>query len=376
MLRLPLAMAAERGPCPNCTREIIAPDPVRGIGAHEAPLPPPPEVIEPFQPFRESPPVEAEKPAVIAVDVPVREIPRPPVKPRRAVLVLSSLLSGVVALALGFVLGMRVPRKSTPVQAVIAPVQPKTPAEPHPPVPEPEPIQVKPIIEEAPDEPPKVEAKPEPTQVAAAAEAALRAFLQAPDWASRSAHVLFPEKVRPAMEAYSRVASDGPTPCNSISVKQTQVDEKTGYTLFIFFVATDAFPSGIPAAVQETAGGWQVDWQAFVEFRDRLFQKFADGPVDQTGRFHLIVSQPPPERAAKTENEHFVSVLLNAPLDRAPQLAFVKKASADFTSLQAATTGGGFFTPVLEVVKRKTTDGKTYLEVLRVVATDWIPREP
>jgi hypothetical protein len=119
-----------------------------------------------------------------------------------------------------------------------------------------------------------------------------------------------------------------------------------------------------------------VDWQTFVEFRDQLFQKFADGPPDQTGRFHLIVSQPTPERAANTGNEHFVSVVLNAPLSLTPHLAFVKRASEASATLQAATTSGGFFTPVLEVAKRKTPDGKTYLEVLRVVASDWSPKEP
>lgn len=177
------------------------------------------------------------------------------------------------------------------------------------------------------------------------------------------------------MEAYSHDAPDGPTPFTSIAVKQTQIDEKSGNTLFIFFVSTETFPSGIPVAVQETPGGWLVDWQAFVEFRDQLFQKFADGPADKSGRFHLIVSPPPPERAANTENEHFVSFLLNAPLNKTPQIAFVKKTSEVFATFQSATASGGFFTPVLEVAKRKTADGKSYLEVLGVMATDWKPRK-
>lgn len=375
-LRLPLVMAAARGPCPNCTREIVAPDPGRGSGAYEVSLSPPPEVIEPFRPFDGPPllaPVEPE-----SATVPVRKNPQPSGKPLRTVL-LCCLLSGMLALVLGFVLGVQVTRKPPPPPPDIAPVRPTIPAEPAPPGSEPVQIRGKPIIGEATVEPPKVESKPEskpePTQVAAAAEATLRAFLQAPDWASRSAYVLFPEKMRPAMEAYSRETPDGPTRFDSIAVKQTQIDEKTGYTLFIFFVSTDAYPGGIPVAVQETAGGWLVDWRAFVEFRDQLFQIFADGPVDQTGRFHLIASPPPPERAAKTENEHFISVMLNAPLNPTPRIAFVKKATEAFNTFQTATAGGGFFTPVLEVTKRKTTDGKTYLEVLRVVATDWIPKE-
>lgn len=353
-LRLPLTMAAERGPCPKCNREIIAPDPARGVGAREAPLPPPPKAIEPSRPVSEKPPT---------------------VKSQRAVLVLSCLFCGVVALALGFVLGVQTTKRSMSLQPATTPAeptQPEPPLEPDPPEPEPIPFHVKPTVEEAPIKPPVIE----PTPDAAAAEAALKAFLEAPDWASRSAHVLFPETTRAAMKAYSRESPDGPTPFKSISVKQTQIDEKTGYTLFIFLVSTEAYPSGIPVPIQETKGGWRVDWQTFVEFRDQLFHKFTNGPAQKTGRFHLIVSPAPPAPSAKPGNEHFISVQLNAPLNGTPQLAFVKRASGTFASLRATTTDAGFFMPVLEVAKRKTPDGKTYLEVLRVVATDWIPRVP
>ncbi|MEY3897176.1 MAG: hypothetical protein RLZZ214_2697 [Verrucomicrobiota bacterium] len=368
LLRLPLAMASKRGPCPNCQREIMAPDPSRGIGAYEIPEAPPPREIEPFRPFADPLPEpvaveEEEAPAPQVVQLPVCE------KPQRAVLVLSCLLTAAVALALGFALGvcskeffMRVPTAAEQVRPNPPPAEVKAP--------EPIPVRVKTVIEE----PPATEKPQEPATVAAAAEAALRAFLVAPDWASRSAYVLFPEKVRGAMEAYSREVPDGPTPFTAIAVKQTQIDEKSGHTLFIFFVSTEAFPTGIPVAVQETPGGWLVDWQSFVEFRDQLFQKFVDGPADKTRRFHLIVSPPPAERAANTENEHFVSYLLNAPLNQKPQIAFVKKASEVFETFQTATASGGFFTPVLEVAKRQTADGKNYLEVLGVPATDWLPR--
>lgn len=370
-LRLPLAMASERGPCPHCRREIMAPDPRKGIGAFEIPERPPSMEIEPFRSFVESPtpsaPVREESP-------PVQDVAKvsDSAKPQIAVLVLSCLLSAVVALAVGFSLGIlaaEIFRRDPPMTPPVKSVAQTAPPEVKAPEVEPIPLRVKPMIEEPPQE------KPEPTKVSAAAEAALRAFLDAPDWASRSAHVLFPERVSSAMEAYSHEVPDGPTPFKSISVKQCQIDEKTGNTLYVFFVSTEAYPTGIPVAVQETEGGWLVDWQSFVEFRDQLFQQFADGPADKTGRFHLIVSTPPPERAANTENEHFVSFLLNAPLNKDPQIAFVKKSSDVCKTFQQTTSDEGFFTPFLEVEKRKTADGQSYLEVTRVLATDWLPRE-
>jgi hypothetical protein len=235
-------------------------------------------------------------------------------------------------------------------------------------------VRVKPFIE-PPVEEPKPEQKPEPANVSAAAEATLQAFLEAPDWAARSAYVLFPEKVRGEMEAYSRVVPDGPTPFRSISVKQSHLDEKTGNTLFVFFVKTEKFPDGIPVAIQETTNGWLVDWKAFVEFRDGLFQKFVTGPTDQTSRFHLIVSRLPPERAAKNDNEHFASFLLRSPLDPTPQTAYVKKSSGIFATFQAATDGDTPFAPILEITKSTTSDGKGYLQVVNLISTDWLPKE-
>jgi hypothetical protein len=366
ILRLPLAMAAARGPCPQCSHEITAPDPARGLGAFEVPVPKDLEWIEPLP----EPPLEMMPPVPHALS---------PAAPRLwgRPLLLACLVTGMVAFAIGYLFGTRVGREWPPPAAVVAPV---ARAEEPPPLPTPITIRVKPIIEKAPlealEKKPVAKPKEESKQVAATAEATLRAFLEAPDWATRSAYVLFPEKTRAAMEAYSHEAPDGPTAFTSITAKQTQIDETTGYTLLIFFVATQAFPSGIPTAVQETADGWLVDWYAFVEFRDQLFQKFMDGPADQTGRFHLIVSQPPPGSKVNRSNEHFMSVVVNAPLNPTPQVAYVKNASEASTTLRAATPEDEFFTPVLEVVKRVTADGKTFLEVLQVVVSNWSPQEP
>ena len=373
MLRLPLALAAQQGPCPNCDRKIVAPDPARGIAAFELPVPPPPKAIEPFQAFAESPPVVPSEP--VRVTAPQQAVMPVAAKPQRAILVLSCLLTAALALAAGFALGIfsnqRFMELPPLAPLVIRPPKTEAPvAVTKPPEALPVPEPVKPVIEAV-----KIEKPEPPIKVSAAAEASLRAFLDAPDWAARNAYVLFPEKVREAMEAYSREVPDGPTVYKSVSVKQSNIDEKTGTTLLIFYVTTEMFPTGIPVAVKETSRGWLIDWQSFVEFRDNQFQQFVAGPADQIGHFHLVVSTPPAERASNTENEHFSSFLLQSPLAAARQLAFVKKPSELFDTFQTATAAGGMFTPVLEVTKHKTVEGQSYLEVTKLIATDWFPRE-
>jgi hypothetical protein len=213
---------------------------------------------------------------------------------------------------------------------------------------------------------------PENIKASAMAETALKAFLDAPDWTTRSAYVLLPEKMRAAMQAYSQESNDGPTPYESISVENSYTDKESGSTLFIFKVTTKQHPQGFPVAVAETKSGWQIDWESFIEFRDDLFKTFVEGPAGKTGRFHLIVSTPPQARATNTENEHFSSFLLDPPLPGRQRMAYVKKTSEIHGRLKQMTEGG-IFTPVLEVAKRTTPDGKSYLEITRIIAEDWLP---
>ncbi len=421
-LRLPLALSGQQGPCPGCQGEIVAPDPYRGVGAKPAEAPPPPPEPEPFKPFAESPPLVPrgqEEPVNLPEPVvqrpvraiedapPPKEIPVPVVRPTSAasqlpIGILACILSALLGLVIGYALGARSVKAApvsqaishietpatvapSPVAAIDVTSQPANPVtgetveiappklEPAPTV-DPAPIAidpVPPVVETVPEEP-NVTA-PEPPKISAAAEASLRAFLEAQDWASRSAHVLSPESVRNAMEAYSHVAPDGPTPFKSIALKDSRIDPTSGSTMFLFFVTTEKFPDGLPVVMKETPNGWLVDWAAFVEFRDDLFEKFAEGPADKSGVFHLIVTKPETNRAANTDNAGFSSVMLASPLSTKNFIAFVNKNSELFNTIKTATDAGLPFSPVLEVAKRKTAGGKPYLEVEKITATNWFP---
>jgi hypothetical protein len=386
-LRLPLHMAARQGPCPLCGREIVAPDPYRGAGAYPAPPAVAAPITDVFTPFAGPPPlaqpapepVQPESAPVAEVEAIPAAVPQAACSSQRAVLVLSILLTAAVSLVAGYLVGARsnwlvakTPFPTLPPQqfekTAATPPPASVPVLVRPPLPPPE---LKPELK--PEPKPEPEKKPEPAKASAAAEAALKAFLDAPDWTTRSAYVLSPDTIRPAMEAYSHKIPDGATSCQSIAVQNSYTDKTTGNTLFIFQVVTESQPSGFPVAVAETATGWQVDWQAFIEFRDDLFKSFADGPAEQTGRFHLMVTAPAARRVANTENEYFTSFLLDPPYPGRQRLAYVRKSSETHATLSAAVSAGTLFAPVLEIAKRTTPDGKTYLEIMKVLASDWLP---
>lgn len=403
LLRLPLAMAASQGPCPVCSKDIVAPDPYRSLGAFEKKAPAP---LETFKPFEDTAPVVGPTPKITpAAENNVRPTPpeesllnvegpkQPvdePLAPQnnhaKTIFVLSCLLTAMGAFVAGYAVGEQ---RSKRKQPLLPPLVMESP-EISPPVaepnrisesPAPPPIEAKPtetaaILVKPKVHPPTAEENRDTLKVSAAAEASLRAFLEAPDWASRNAHVLRPDQVRNSMEAYSKVVPDGPTRFNSIKVEHSQTDKISGNTLFVFKVATEEIPEGIPVAVAETDKGWLIDWQVFVEFRDDQFKKFAEGPSDQTGQFHLIVRQIPPSEDQKSSNEHFASFLLDPPFPGREQIAFVKKDSKAFATLIAGLNPNGIYTPVLEVAKRSAPDGKSFLEITQVMFPDWRPQAP
>lgn len=455
-LRLPLTMAASRGPCPHCDAEIIAPDPYQGIGARLAPIPvlPPPEPPPTFRPFVESPPIvqperrpfkptaallatpphfeaalepkddfvapfsspppspdPTPKPQPIpqpspqpalqrdlqpAPSAPLIQPPPSPqplpgcIAPPMQRLILSCALTAVVCFAAGFIFGTRAPHfplvsLNDPPAPVThkTPQNPITPAEPKP-APVPDPIPVIPPLNTSP--PPKPNPDPTPPPPAptpptteesatAVAEATLKAFLDAPDWSSRASHVLYPETVRPLMEAHAATGNDGPTPFQSIDRKHSSIIEETGDRLFIFEVVTDSIPDGIPVAVMETKQGWRVDWLWFIEFRDNLFKKFTEGPVDQPATHRLIVGTATATEG-EVENEFFASYDIEPPVGGTRRQAYVKKDSKAHEALKQATASGRYCAPTLEVVKRSAPDGRTYLEILRVIAGNWGPIPP
>lgn len=409
-LRIPIESSGQQGPCPVCHHEIVAPDPYTGIGAYLAmatlaPSAPPPSpeelpafadpLPEPAQPAPIVPAAPPEPalpiPAVSTVNqpfpdrlisstplpeaqesgfTPVPQIQDPipaPRKSRKGIIFLALFSTAMLALAAGLFIGNRL--RPDPGSAPFV-IQPK-------PVPKVSPAEAPPVsppaIPTVPEKPPESTPPPEPKKIITAAEATLRAFLEAPDWASRSAYILSPESVRPKMEAYAKDNPDGPTPFESFSVKHSQVDEKSGSTLFVFQVDSPNTAGGIPVAILETSKGWLVDWESFVEFRDDQFKHFTEGPADLKGEFHLIVTAPPQDTAQ--ENENFAGFILSPPLPDRQRTAFVKKSSPAYARLREATENGRVFTPVLEIVKRNAGDKQSYLEIVSIKASDWRPKE-
>lgn len=398
-----------------------APQPVQALEQAKlpepapTPIPPPatqapapfsqePAPTSPFSsPHRDSPPAPTPLPAPPSEPVaPVATSPPGSAKLVRTLWILTCALAALTGLVTGYLLGLRGPRspatdippRTVPPQQ--APATPPSPAEapapetpPADPDPDPDPDPVTPPVEPPPVTPPPVEPPPAteqsatpppaveepPLKVIPAPEAALKAFLAAPDWKSRALHVLHPEETAPKMEAYHTTVPDGPTAYTSLRADASHGDGEKNAQLLSYLIVTDTLPDGFPVALVDTPDGWKVDWEAFVEFRDDHFGRFAAGQGGESGAFHVLVRNTHYFGAAFPGSDQLTAFRLDPPLPDRNHYAFVPTGSDLHKTLAGVTEWGRPFAPVLQLVRKQHGDRKFHLEIESILAPNWRPVE-
>jgi hypothetical protein len=150
----------------------------------------------------------------------------------------------------------------------------------------------------------------------------LKAFLTAPGWAARSAHVIASEQVHQSMAVQASIHGDGPIDTTEISLLQD------GENSHVFLVKTEKIPGGFPVALARTGDGWLVDWRTFSEFFYDRFKAFAAEPSGKPETFHLLVN-----RGEAGADENTATFRLNPPMPGREQLAKVRKDSSAYATL-------------------------------------------
>lgn len=361
----------EPPPVPELLKETAPVAPAETPAAEPAPAD---SKVEP-EPAAAAPDEPTPKSAPDLPDPAPASLPAP--KPRGIGWLIPSLLFSAVFAAVGFQLG-KSHRPSLPVDPPAIPVAPIA-AEP-PPEPEPEPLPPPdPLTPPEPEIPPvPVDPAPAPDPARPTAEATLRAFLEAPDWKTRGERVLDPDVILPALEKYAAQAGDGPFATTSVRFL-----EQTGHT-HLFKVCTPAIPEGFPVAVTETTEGPMIDWESFIGFHDDHFRKFLEGPPGKSGIFDLLVK---PDTATPDDPAaHFVRYRLSVPMPGRETVAWIPKESVALARLRAIFDGSGGFDKatvdqlmetgiplVLALEKKKTNDGRDFIEIKDFVAIGWGP---
>ncbi|WP_395739661.1 hypothetical protein [Prosthecobacter sp.] len=141
--------------------------------------------------------------------------------------------------------------------------------------------------------------KDETPQEAKAAVTALKKFLTATTVDERLRHTLGGEAMKPRMERYYHQSAEAPVTVDLIKFVRMDPNPELGSGRHcIFTLESKAWEFAVPVMLEEKPDGFKVDWVAFVEFKDRLLEKFFQAYREEPMRFHVGI-----QRAHSFNNE-------------------------------------------------------------------------
>ena len=117
---------------------------------------------------------------------------------------------------------------------------------------------------------------------------ALKKFLTAKTVAERLQYTLGAELMKPLMERYYARAPDGPVLVDRIQFVRMDPNPELGSGKHcIFSLENKTWEFSVPVMLEEKEEGFKVDWVAFVEFKDRMLEKFFQTYQDGKACFHV-----------------------------------------------------------------------------------------
>lgn len=124
-----------------------------------------------------------------------------------------------------------------------------------------------------------------------AAEALIK-FLKAKNLQERLKYTLAASSMKPLMERYYQAQADGPIRIDAAGlVRLDPKPQMGGGAHAVFGVESRDWEYPVPVMLEESADGWQVDWLSFVEFKDRILERFFEEYQEGAARFHVGITR-------------------------------------------------------------------------------------
>ncbi len=130
-----------------------------------------------------------------------------------------------------------------------------------------------------------------PEEAKPAAEALMK-FLTARTLEDRLRHSLAPDFMRPLMERYYKGAPEGPVKVDAVGLVRFDPKPQIGGGAHaVFGLESREWEFPIPVMLEEGKDGFRVDWLSFVEFKDRLLERFFENYQEGPARFHVGITR-------------------------------------------------------------------------------------
>lgn len=211
----------------------------------------------------------------------------------------------------------------------------------------------------------------------AASKHALDQFLAQPSWEERLPFIYDSDKLRPKIASYYQDVQDGPI-TQSVT-KLFDMDEAPADgsdPFYAFYLFLEGLETEFPVIVRRTEAGYKVDWELYIECKDRLFVKFRDSEEMGPGDFRLVMQRHSywgPDREEFTSSGEFNCYKIEAPYPDSAAFVFVGKDSALAEEIEKISTWG---LPPVDVVltleRKKFPHGVNHFVITGLAKPSWV----
>ena len=202
--------------------------------------------------------------------------------------------------------------------------------------------------------------------------AAVKSFLTATTIEGVSANILNSAKLAPKLTAYYGAKAIPPTEFDNIVLDSGARVPETNSRAFLFRIRSPDRTQGFPVCVEETPQGYRIEWEAFIQCRDRVAANFwKDASLPQTSLF-VIVKRSHYFDEDLVNLDDYECFRINSPNpDEEEFYAFARKDSAFVKKNRMLLNWDANYFVVAQFTHVKNSKGVSHVEIVDIDRFNW-----
>ena len=205
---------------------------------------------------------------------------------------------------------------------------------------------------------------------------AIQDFLQAASWQDRLKFIHKGEEIRDQVGSYYQTHDDESIVNFRVDFFHNETHSETGHEIFVFFVTFQGEADGFPVIVLEKDDTYHVDWELFVEFRDRHFKKFVEEKRTEPDNFRVVIQRVEYWESDRNEIPNLDSLIcykIDPPYPGFTVHAFVPKNSDEGKAMiEQLTWKSDPLAAEVTMHWEKFSNGTPYLTIDQIASPSWV----
>ena len=204
----------------------------------------------------------------------------------------------------------------------------------------------------------------------------VRKFLEAQSWKDRVGLVDASGDPGAALSAYYQSHPDLPISNYRLDFFHNEPRPGDTGSAYIFFLTFPDETDGFPVMVMENQGEFRLDWDLYLEFREKAFQRFVEDAPEKAASFRLVLQRVTywePDRDQIPNVDQLLCYKIDPPYPGFTRYAFVDRETEVGKQLGKELSWES--DPLAAEVQLKWSEfpgGKRYLTIDRLVARSWV----